>query len=42
MVDGSEYNGLECVARTSYEKVNQTDIDGLYDVYWENGHSTKV
>lgn len=37
LVDGSEYNGLECVARTSYEKVNQTDIDGLYDVYWSDG-----
>lgn len=37
LVDDSEYNGLECVARTSYEKVNQTDIDGLYDVYWEDG-----
>lgn len=37
LVDGSEYNGLECRARTSYEKVNQTDIDGLYDVYWEDG-----
>ena len=37
LVDGNEYNGLECVARTSYEKVNQTDIDGLYDIYWENG-----
>ena len=37
LVDGNEYNGLECVARKSYEKVNQTDIDGLYDVYWENG-----
>ncbi len=37
LVDGSEYRGLECVARTSYEKVNQTDIDGLYDVYWEDG-----
>lgn len=37
LVDGNEYNSLECVARTSYEKVNQTDIDGLYDVYWENG-----
>lgn len=37
LVDGSEFNGLECVARESYEKVNQTDIDGLYDVYWENG-----
>ncbi len=37
LVDDSEYNGLECVARESYEKVNQTDIDGLYEIYWENG-----
>lgn len=37
LVDTNEFNGLECVARKSYEKVNQTDIDGLYDVYWENG-----
>ena len=27
LVDDSEYNGLECVAREAYEKVNQTDID---------------
>ena len=37
LVDTSEYRGLECVARASYEKVNQTDIDGLYDVYWSDG-----
>lgn len=37
LVDGNEFNGLECVARKSYEKVNQSDIDGLYEVYWENG-----
>ncbi|MCD7836454.1 MAG: flagellar hook-associated protein FlgK [Lachnospiraceae bacterium] len=37
LVDTSEYNSLECVARASDEKVNQTDIDGLYDIYWENG-----
>ena len=37
LVDGSDYNGLECVARESYEKTNQTDINGLYDVYWVNG-----
>lgn len=37
LVDGNEYNGLECVARETYEKVNQTDINGLYDVYWEDG-----
>ena len=37
LVDNSEYNKLQCVARENYEKVNQTDIDGLYDVYWEDG-----
>ncbi len=37
LVDTSEFNGLECIGRENYEKVNQTDIDGLYDVYWENG-----
>lgn len=37
LVDGNEFNGLECAARSSYEKVNQTDIDGLYDVYWKDG-----
>lgn len=37
LVDNTEYNGLQCVARASYEKVNQSDIDGLYDVYWEDG-----
>ncbi len=37
LVDGSEFRGLECIARKNYEKINQTDIDGLYDVYWEDG-----
>ncbi len=37
LVDGNEYNGLECVARETWEKVNQTDIDGLYEIYWSNG-----
>lgn len=34
LVDGYEYNGLECVSRSSDQKVNQTDVDGLYDVKW--------
>lgn len=34
LVDTNEYNALECVARKTEEKVNQSDIDGLYDVYW--------
>ena len=38
LVDGSDYNQLECVARQSYEKVNQSDVDGLYDIRWTNGN----
>lgn len=37
LVETSEYRSLECVSRASYEKVNQTDIDGLYDIYWQDG-----
>ncbi len=37
LVDTNEYNGLECAARANYEKINQTDIDGLYEIYWEDG-----
>lgn len=32
LVDGYEYDTLECRARD--EKLNQSDIDGLYDIYW--------
>lgn len=42
LVDGSEYRGLECKGRTNYEKVNQSDIDGLYDVYWEDGQQFPI
>lgn len=37
LVDQNETNTLSCVARKSYEKVNQSDASGLYDVYWEDG-----
>lgn len=37
LVDMNEYNQLVCVARADDEKVNQTDIDGLYDIQWANG-----
>lgn len=37
LIDTSDYKQLECIARTNYEKVNQTDIDGLYDIYWSDG-----
>lgn len=38
IVDGYDYHTIECRAREY--KVNQTDIDGLYDLYWaDTGNS---
>lgn len=37
LVDMNDYRQLVCKARPAEEKVNQTDVDGLYDVYWDNG-----
>lgn len=39
LVDGNDYNTLTYTARASDEKVNQTDVDGLYDVIWSNGNT---
>lgn len=36
LVQGYDYNTLECVARTADEKVNQSDADGLYRITWSN------
>ncbi|MBR6159625.1 MAG: flagellar hook-associated protein FlgK [Lachnospiraceae bacterium] len=33
LVNGYEYSTLECVPRSGDEKVNQSDADGLYDIY---------
>nr|WP_289768165.1 flagellar hook-associated protein FlgK [uncultured Acetatifactor sp.] len=41
LVDNFEYNTLKCVSRTEDEKVNQTDVDGLYNVVWDDGNNTK-
>lgn len=38
LVDGNDYNTLECRSRADNEKINQTDADGLYDIYWDNGN----
>ena len=35
LVDGKNYNTLHVIPRE--RKLNQNDIDGLYDVAWENG-----
>lgn len=38
LVDASDYSELKYVARASDEKINQTDVDGLYRITWENGN----
>ena len=37
LVQGYEYNTLECTARRDEEKINQSDANGLYDIQWSNG-----
>lgn len=34
LVAGNSYRQLECVPRQQWEKANQNDVDGLYDVVW--------
>lgn len=34
LVNTNTYRQLECVPRAIYEKVNQSDAEGLYDIYW--------
>lgn len=42
LVDGNDYRELTYVARSSAEKINQTDADGLYKIMWENGNEFKT
>lgn len=37
LVDSSSYNSLECRAREIYAGNNQSDVAGLYDVFWKDG-----
>lgn len=38
LVDASDYSELKCVAREPYEQINQSDVDGLYKITWDNGN----
>jgi len=38
LVDANDYSELKCVAREDYERINQTDVDGLYKICWDNGN----
>lgn len=37
LVDNNTRNELECRAREANNKVNQSDVAGLYDIYWVGG-----
>lgn len=37
LVDNDRRFELECRAKGANDKVNQSDIAGLYDIYWEDG-----
>lgn len=36
LVNGYSYRQLECVPRQAWQKVNQNDVDGIYDVVWKD------
>lgn len=38
LVDANDFNTLSYTARATDEKVNQTDVDGLYKITWSNGN----
>lgn len=38
LVDGTDYKTITYEARQKDEKVNQTDVDGLYRFMWDNGN----
>lgn len=42
LVDSELASQLECVARENYERVNQSDALGLYDIYFTDGREFNV
>lgn len=42
LVNGNDFNKIVCQARTDEEKVNQSDVSGLYELSWENGQTFNI
>ncbi|MCR5785747.1 MAG: flagellar hook-associated protein FlgK [Eubacterium sp.] len=42
LVDTFDCNQLVCVARDDSNKVNQSDADGLYDIYWADSNGNPM
>ena len=41
LIDTDDSMNLKCVAKENYEKINQSDADGMYDVYWIANKTTE-
>ena len=37
LVDTNEFRQLSCVAKENNESINQSDCEGLYNVFWDDG-----
>lgn len=42
LVDSSRYSQLVCEAKPSYASNNQSDAEGLYNVYWDDGRDFSI
>lgn len=42
LVDTNRYNELICEAKPNYANTNQSDADGLYSIYWNDGRDFSV
>lgn len=42
LVDSGRYNELICEAKPNYANTNQSDADGLYHIYWNDGREFSV
>lgn len=38
LLDSNDFSTFKCEAREGYEQINQTDVDGLYKICWDNGN----
>lgn len=42
LVDTNEVRSLKCIAKGNDEKLNQSDVNGLFDVYWVANETTEA
>ncbi|MCR5279784.1 MAG: flagellar hook-associated protein FlgK [Lachnospiraceae bacterium] len=42
LVDTNEYYTIDCKARETHESINQSDVDGLYNLEWSHGDEFNI